>query len=454
MDKANSGNGNSFLDPASRSSQLYQQAVKVMPGGNSRTSIIYAPHPFYVQSGQGCVLTDVEGVERLDFHNNYTSLIHGHADPDVVQAINTQLQLGTAFGALTEPEIDLAKIITERVASIEQVGFANSGSEAVMLALRAARAYTGREKIAKFEGSYHGSYDYVEVNVSTSPDGMGPIGEPVSVFDSEGMPRNVLQDVVVLPFNNEAAVTRIIEKNRDTLAAVIADPLPSRAGLMPPKPGFYKFLRQITKQYGILLIADEVMMFRLAYGGGQEMFGMEPDLTTLGKIIGGGLPVGAVCGSAEIMQVFNPAGGHAKVPHAGTFNANPITMAAGKATLEKFSAAEVKKLNSLSDSFRTKLTQLFAQEKVRAQVLGAGSMFRIHLTSEPINSYRDSYLYPHKKEMMTRLFFELMKEGIYIAPEGLGCLSTPMTTKEVDRFIAAMEVSIAILVTLYPELRS
>lgn len=453
MDKENTGNGNSFLDPSSRSSQLYQQAVRVMPGGNSRTSIMYAPHSFYVQRGQGCVLTDVEGVKRIDFHNNYTSLIHGHADPDVIQAMSDQLQRGTAYGALTEVEIELAKIITERVASIEQVGFANSGTEAVMLAIRAARAFTGREKFAKFEGSYHGSYDHAEVSVSTSPDGMGSIEDPVGVLDSEGIPHKVLQDVVVLPFNNEAAVTRIIEKNRDTLAAVIADPLPSRAGLMSPKPGFYQFLRQITKQYGILLIADEVMMFRLAYGGGQEMFGMEPDLTALGKIIGGGLPVGAVCGSSEIMQVFDPAGGHAKVPHAGTFNANPITMAAGKATLEKFSASEVKKLNSLSDSFRTKLTQLFDQLKVRAQVLGAGSMFRLHLTSEPINSYRDSYLYPPKKEKMTRLFFELLKEGIYIAPEGLGCLSTPMTTKEVDHFVAAMEVSLATLVKAYPDLK-
>jgi glutamate-1-semialdehyde 2,1-aminomutase len=451
MDKAKKGN--KFLDPSSRSSHLYKEAVKVMPGGNSRTSIIFAPHPFYVQSGQGCVLTDVEGVERLDFHNNYTSLIHGHADPDVVKAMNEQLQKGTAYGALTEVEIELAKIITERVASIEQVGFANSGTEGVMLTLRVARAYTGREKIAKFEGAYHGSYDYVEVSVSTSPDGMGPIEEPVSAFDSEGMPSNVLQNVVVLPFNNEAAVTRIIEKNRDTLAAVIADPLPSRAGLMSPKPGFYKFLRQITKQYGILLIADEVMMFRLSYGGGQEMFGMEPDLTAMGKIIGGGLPVGAVCGKAEIMQVFDPAGGHARVPHAGTFNANPITMAAGKATLEKFTKAEVNRLNDLSDTFRAKLTDLFKQLKVRAQVLGAGSMFRIHLTSDPINSYRDSYLNPHKKERMTRLFFELLKEGIYIAPEGIGCLSTPMTMKEVDLFVAAMEASLATLVKEYPDLK-
>ncbi len=451
--KANTSSGNFFLDPSSRSSQLYQQAMRFMPGGNSRSTVFFPPHPFYALCGHGCIVTDVEGVERIDFHNNFTSLIHGHADPDVTQAVNNQLQLGSAFGAPTESEIELARLITQRVHSIEQVRFANSGSEAVLMAIRAARAFTGREKIAKFEGAYHGCYDHVEVSVTTAPEELGPITAPISVLDSGGIPQRVLQETIVLPFNNQEAVANIIERNHSTLAAVIADPTPYRAGLIHPQEGFFKFLREITRRYGILLIADEVMQFRLAYGGAQEIFSMEPDLTTLGKIIGGGFPVGAVGGASEIMWVFDPSRGRPRVPHGGTFNANPITMIAGKVTLEKFTAPVIKKLNDLGDSLRIKLNRVFSQAGVKAQVTGTGSIFRIHLTSDPLTDYRSSFLNPQKKEMMSRLFFKLLESGVIIAPNGLGCLSTPMSTKEVDRLVTAMGTSLATLVEEYPQLR-
>jgi len=453
INKINTGSGNLFLDPSSRSSQLYQQAMRYMPGGNSRSTIFLSPHPFYVQHGHGCIVTDVEGVERIDFNNNFTSLIHGHADPDVIQAVNNQLQLGTAFGAPTESEIELAKLITERVSSIEQVRFTNSGGEAVLMAIRAARAFTGREKIAKFEGSYHGCYDHVEVSVSAAPEEMGPTTDPISVPDSEGIPSRVLQEVIVLPFNNQEVVASIIGRNHNTLAAVIIDPMSSRTGLIPPREEFFQFLRQITKRYGILLIADEVMMFRLAYGGGQEMFGMEPDLTTLGKIIGGGFPVGAVGGSSEIMRVFDPSSGRPRVPHGGTFNANPITMVAGKVTLEKFTPPEIKRLNDLGENLRIRLNQLFSQTKVKAQITGAGSLFRIHLTSNPLTDYRSSFWDPLKREMMSRLLFKLLESGVVILPNGLGCLSTPMNIEEVDCFVAAMEASLATLIKEYTQLR-
>jgi len=449
----NTGFGNFFLDPSSRSSQLYQQAVKLMPGGNSRSTVFFSPHPFYALRGHGCIVTDVEGVERIDFHNNFTSLIHGHADPDVIKAVTDQLQLGIAFGAPTESEIELANLITERVSSIEQIRFANSGSEAVLMAIRAARAFTGREKIAKFEGSYHGCYDNVEVSVGTAPEEMGPITNPISVSDSEGIPSRVLRETVALPFNNQEAVASIIERNHNTLAAVIADPMPWRSGLIPPQEGFFQFLRQITRRYGILLIADEVMMFRLAYGGGQETFGMEPDLTTLGKIIGGGFPVGAVGGSSEIMQVFDPTSGRPRVPHGGTFNANPVTMVAGKVTLEKFNAPAIKRLNALGESLILKLNQLFSQARVRAQVTGVGSILRIHLTSKPLTDYRSSFLDPRGKEIMSQLFFKLLDSGFIIVPQGLVCLSTPMTVKEVNDFVSAMETSLATLIEEYPEIR-
>lgn len=451
--KATPAKGNLFLDPSSRSSRLYQEAKKYMPGGNSRITVFFSPHPFYAIHGQGCTITDADGVERIDFHNNYTSLIHGHADPDVIKAVNKQLQLGTAFGAPTESEIELAKLLTERIPSVEQVRFANSGSEAVLMTIRAARAYTGRDKIAKFEGAYHGGYDYMEVSVATSPKEMGPATNPIPVPDSEGITSGVLQDVIAMPFNNKEAVESIIEKNRNTLAAVIADPLPSRAGLVPPQKGFFPFLREITRKHGILLISDEVKSFRLSYGGGQEMFGMEPDLTALGKFIGGGFPAGAVGGRAEIMLVFDPSRGRPRVPHAGTFNANPVTMIAGRVTLEKFTRAAIKRLNELGESLINKLNELFVQSKVKAQVTGAGSLFLIHLTSSHLTDYRSSFPDQLQKEMMSRLFFKLLEAAIFIAPEGLGALSTPMTTKEVDSFLIAMESSLAYLIKEYPQLK-
>jgi len=448
-----STNGNFFLDPSSRSSQLYQKAKKYMPGGNSRITVFFSPHPFYAVRGQGCIITDADGVERIDFHNNYTSLIHGHADPDVVKAIRKQLPLGTAFGAPTESEIELAKLLTERIPSVEQVRFANSGSEAVLMTIRAARAYTGRAKIAKFEGAYHGCYDYMEVSVASSPKEMGRATSPIPIPDSEGITHGVLQDVITMPFNNTEAMENIIEKNRNTLAAVIADPLPSRAGLVPPQKVFFPFLREITKKYGILLISDEVKSFRLSYGGGQEMFGLEPDLTALGKFIGGGFPAGAVGGRAEIMQVFDPSKGHPRVPHAGTFNANPMTMIAGRVTLEKFNRPAIKRLNELGESLIKNLNQLFAQSKVKAQVTGAGSLFLIHFTSKLLTDYRSSFPDSLQKEMMSRLFFKLVEAGIFLTPEGMGALSTPMTSKEIDSFIAAMESSMTALVKEYPQLK-
>ena len=245
---ASSKAAKSFLDPTSRSAELYAEACKCLPGGNTRSSLFFPPNPWYAAKGKGYTITDVEGVDRIDFHNNYTSLIHGHADPDVIKAVTQQLQLGSAFGAPTESEIELAKLLVERVPSVEQVSFANSGTEGVYLAIRMARAFTGREKVAKFEGAYHGSYDDMEVSVGAPPAALGTVDGPRSIPDSEGIPAACLSNTVVLPFNNKDAVEKIITKHRKELAAVIADPLPSRMGMVKPDPDFYPFVREITKK--------------------------------------------------------------------------------------------------------------------------------------------------------------------------------------------------------------
>src|SRR5262245_2115907 len=267
------------------SRKLYQRAGGVMPGGNTRHSTVLAPYPIYVASGRGCRVTDVEGQERIDFLNNYTSLILGHANPLVTQAAQRRMALGAAFTMPTEAEVELAELLISRVSYIHRVRFCNSGSEAVLLAVKAARAFTGRPKIAKFEGAYHGIYDYVQVSEGPAPDEWGDPDAPASVCEPSSTPA-VAQDVVVLPWNNFEACRALIAKHRQDLAAVIADPQPLGIGLIAAKPGFLEMLREETKRHGVLLIADEVMSFRLSYQGAMHAVGISPDLTTLAKIIG------------------------------------------------------------------------------------------------------------------------------------------------------------------------
>jgi glutamate-1-semialdehyde 2,1-aminomutase len=325
-----------WAEAGSKSAALFARAQGVLPGGNSRTTVYMAPYPPYAASGDGCFITDVEGDRRLDCLNNYTALIHGHAHPSIVEAATRRLAQGASFPLPTPEEIELAALLCERLPSAERVRFTNSGSEAVMIALKGARAFTGRSKIAKFEGAYHGSYDYAEVSLSSSPETWGSLAAPASTAYSKGTPPAVLQDVVVLPFNHvEHTVARIEREARD-LAAVLVDPVPNRVGLVPAHAEFLNALREVTRAHGIVLIFDEVISFRVGYQGAQGALGVTPDVTTLGKIIGGGFPVGAVAGRADVMSVFDPTrGGPPAAPHGGTFNANPVTMAAGVATLNQ-----------------------------------------------------------------------------------------------------------------------
>lgn len=436
---ASTENLNRYLQPGSRSEGLYRRATRVMPGGNTRQTVFSTPYPFYVQRGHGCTVVDEDGQERIDFVNNLTSLILGHANPRVVEAVIDQVQRGSCFSWPTESEIRLAEILRERVASVEVVRFTNSGSEAVMVAVKAARAYTGRRKIAKFEGCYHGAYDYVEVSLDPTPEAGGDPRSPRPVLYSPGASPGILDDVVVMPFNDLDATEAILEREKDSLAAVIVDPVPNRAGLMPASPGFLPALREITRRHGTLLIADEVITFRLSYHGAQSLFGFDPDLTTFGKVIGGGYPVGGVGGSAEVMSVFDPTRGKPKMPHYGTFNANPVTMVAGVATLEQLTPESFGHLNGLGEAVRSRLNALFQRTGFDAQATGMGSIFRILMTSRPLVDYRSSLVPPERRELAQDLYMGLLARGVAITNTGLGCISMPMTMAEVDRLVEAVE---------------
>ena len=416
------------------SQALYARALKVMPGGNTRATVFMKPHPFYAAYGKGCRLTDVEGVERLDFTNNYNSLIHGHAHPAINDAVRAQIERGSAFPMATELEIRLAELLCERVASFDQVRFCNSGSEAIMNALKAARAATGKPKIAKCEGAYHGSYDFAEVSLAPTPQNWGN-ADPKSVAYAKGTPQSVLDEVVVIPFNRPQEAERILRANATHLACVLIDLMPNRAGLIPATPEFVAMLMRVREETGILIVLDEVITLRLGYGGGQQVFNIAPDLSAIGKIIGGGYPVGAIGGSAAVMQVFDPTQDDPPLPHSGTFNANPITMVAGEAAMRCFTADEVERLGALGGRARAGITRAFADAGIPGQVTGMGSLFRIHVHARALVDYRSSLMSTHEKAFLSAIVQHMRAHGIFINDRGVCSLSTPMGETEIDTFL-------------------
>jgi glutamate-1-semialdehyde 2,1-aminomutase len=417
----------------SRSYELYERARRSLPGGTARESTFARPHPTYVRAGHGCRMVDVDGVERLDFNGNFTSMINGHAHPAIREAAIRQIELGTSFPFPCVPEIELAEQLCARVATIDRIRFMTSGTEAVMMAIKAARAHTGRPKIAKCEGAFHGGYDYAEVSLDPSPDAWGPADRPASVGNARGTPRGVLADVVMLPFNDTESAARILEAERESLAGILIDPLPNRVGLIPARPEFLRLLRDFATANGVVLIFDEVIGFRLGYHGAQPEFGVEADLTVLGKIIGGGFPVGAVGGRERFMAVFDPSAGNPPLPQSGTFAGNPVAMAAGVANLQLLEPATFQRLNALGARARDSLTDALRVVGVEGQVTGLGSLFRIHMTARPFTTFRSARPEPEECERLGRLYRYFFDHGILIASTGLGCISTPMTEADIDR---------------------
>jgi len=422
--------------PSSNSDALYERALKVLPGGNTRTTVFELPHPPYAAYGKGCRLYDVDGNEYLDFVNNYTSLIHGHAHPEVIAAVREQLEHGSAFPFPTESEIRLAELLCERVPGFDQVRYVNSGSEAVMTAIKAARAFTDRPKIAKCEGSYHGSYDFAEVSLDSAPETWGN-AEPKSVAYARGTPRSVLDEVVVIPFNKPDEAEAILRAHADSLAAVLIDPMPNRGGLIPATQDFLQMLRRVTEENGILLLFDEVITFRLGYAGAQGLFGVTPDLTALAKIIGGGFPAGAVAGRADVMTVFDPRHGKADLPHSGTFNANPITMIAGETTMRLLTPVEFERLERLGDRAREGMRDAFRETGVEGQVTGLGSLLRFHMTSAMLVDYRSALMTEAQKSALTQVLKSLRSDGVFLNDRGVAALSTPMTEDDIDTLVSA-----------------
>ena len=418
---------------SSLSASLYERALRVMPGGCSRNTVLRKPHPLYAERGEGCYVTDVEGVKRIDFANNMASLIHGHAHPAVVAAVTGQLQKGSAFTMATEAEVVYAEHLCSRNPGFDQIRFVNSGTEAIMGCLKAARAYTGRPKIAKIEGAYHGLYDYAEISQISKPDNWGSSESPSSTPVAYGTPVSALNDVVVIPFNDVERSIAILNKHVSDLACVLIDPMPHRVGLVPADQNYVEALRKWTQENGALLVFDEVITFRSGYGGAQDWYSVQPDLTALGKLIGGGFPVGALAGRKDVMQVMNPLADKVLFPHSGTFSANPITMTAGLVTMELFDKAAVTQLNELTAYAMKQVTEAIRTADVPACVAGGGSMFRVHLKPEPPKDYRAAYATPAESAGINALIDHAFDNGLILINTCSATLSTAMTKTEIDQ---------------------
>jgi len=428
-----------------RSAALYERARKVLPGGVSRNTVLREPFPAYAERGEGCRIIDLDGVSRVDFSNNMASLIHGHACPAITRAVSEQLARGTAFMMATETEVVYAEHLCSRSPSFEMLRFVNSGTEALMVCVKAARAHTGRPKVAKVEGAYHGGYDYAEVSQSPKPETWGDRSRPRSVALAHGTPASALNDVVVLPFDDVEGAIALLDEHAEDLACVLIDLMPHRVGLRPASPAFVTALREWTIANGALLVLDEVITFRTEHGGMQARFPATPDLTALGKMIGGGFPVGAVAGRAEVMDVMNPRSSRYLFPHSGTFSANPISTAAGLAAMELFDQAAVERLNGLGERAIRGIEGAIERTGAAACVTGAGSMFRVHMKSRAPRDYREAYLTAAEGARLRALLDHLFEQGFVMINTCTATLSTPMTEAEIDALVAAIESGLEIV---------
>lgn len=400
-----------YLARTPRSRALFERATGSLPGGSTRTTVYTAPYPPYVAEGHGLEIRDVDGNVYRDFLGNYTSLILGHAHPSVVAAVEAQVRRGSAFAAPTESEIELAEEIRRRVPSIERLRFTSSGTEATMFAMRAARAFTGRPLVATFDHSYHGTHDGVMT---------GTAGVPA-----------VLGDLVVeLPWDEPDGVEAGLRGREHELAAIIIEPVQGAGGVRIPAPDFLPFLRRIADRLGALLIFDEIISFRIAPGGAQERFGVRPDLTALGKIIGGGYPLAAFGGRSDVMAIFDARTGGA-VSHGGTFNGNPVAAAAGLATLRELTPDVYLRLEALGERLRVAVARAIERDGLDARVTVFGSLFQVFAGPRATAFATGVAAGP-------TLFLALLLEGFYVAPRGMGAIPTVATERDVDELAAAI----------------
>jgi glutamate-1-semialdehyde 2,1-aminomutase len=422
----------------SKSQKLYELAKKLMPGGVNSPVRAYEPYPFFTSHAEGPIICDVDGNRYIDYCMAYGPLILGHAHRQVIKAVRQSLSKGTIYGTPTEAEVRLAEMAMKAFPSIEMIRLVNTGTEATMHAIRVARGYTGRKKIVKFEGGYHGAHDYVLVKAGS---GATTFCTPTSL----GIPEETSKNTFVLPFNNTALLQQFIDRYGEEIAAVVIEPVMGNAGPILPREGYLQDVRKITQEHGVILIFDEVITgFRLAFGGAQEYFKITPDMTTLGKILGGGLPLAAFGGKKEVMEQVSPLG---RVYQAGTFNGNPISVAAGLETLKILSKKPeiYEQLKRKGDRLRKSLQDIIEDRRVAVQVSGLESMFQIFFTKNAVTDYESVQTSDRTQFMNYQR--NLMKQRVFVPPSQFETcfISAVHTDTQVSKSLEAMDSAISLL---------
>ena len=418
-----------YASKTKKSKTLHERAKKVLPAGVSYGIRYFEPYPFYTAKAQGSKLYDVDGNEYVDFWLGHTALILGHSPPAVMEAVKKQLEKGTHYGTAHELEIELAEQVVKMVPNAEMVRFTNSGTEANMYAVRLSRAYTGKNKIAKFEGGWHGGYDALHTGVK----------HPFDIPESAGLTKGALQDTILLPFNNLEEVEKRLKNEK--VASIIIEPVLGAGGGIPAEKEFLKGLREFCNENETLLIFDEVITgFRLAPGGAQQYYGVKADLTVFGKILGGGFPVGAFCGPKEIMERLDatlyPRPQYSF--HGGTFTANPITMTAGLATLKLLEDGSlISQLNMLGEKIRKQLKEIFENNSLDIQVTGDSSLFNVHFTKEEVKDA--SAVFRADRKRLAEYHLTLIENGVFFLPTHAGALSTSHSKEDIDKLFSETE---------------
>jgi glutamate-1-semialdehyde 2,1-aminomutase len=434
-----------FNTPRSRSQEWFERAQESLVEGvnsPSRGAAVYAPGPVFLERGQGSRVWDADGNEYTDFMMSFGALIQGHAHPKLVEVVSQAIAEGSHFATATSAEVEAAERIRSMVPSAESVRFTNTGSEATMLALRLARAHTGRSKFLKFEGHYHGWYDPYLLNAhSHRLEQLGPPENPARIPDSQGIPASTFDDVVLAPWNDVAALERVMEQHGRELAAVISEPIMANMGCILPRDGYLPRLRDLTQDYGVLLILDEVVTgFRYAAGGCQEYYGIQPDISTFGKALGAGFPVGAVAGPRSILDRMRSSDN--MVLHYGTFNGHRLTMKVIAANLDLLAAPGVyQRLHIVGNAAIAGLREVFRRHKMKAIVQGFGPMFQIYFTErDAIHDYRDYCKYVDTQRY-SRFVHRLLDRGIYMTPaNGLHwIISTAHAGNDMEALIEAAD---------------
>lgn len=421
-----------------RSAHLFRRGKGVFPAGVTRSTIERDPIPIYVAKGEGAYVWDADGNRLLDLNNNFTTLIHGHGFAPVMEAVEKVLKMGTCFANPTEYEIALGELLVSRLPAMEQVRFVNSGTEAVMFAIKAARAFTRRSAIVRFAGSYHGAYDWAEA-------GQGGVivddasGRNLPKLGYPGAPQSIADNVLVLNFNDVAGIEHSIAPRANDVAAILIDPMPSRAGLLHPAPDFIATVSAVARKYGILVIADEVLNLRQGFAGASARYGLEPDLITVGKIIGGGFPVGAIGGRTDVMAVFGSDDEAPLLSQGGTFSANPVSMVAGKAAMEAMTLEAFDRLERLGDGLRKGLADVVLKRSAPFSVSGAASLFRIHPRRIAPTSFHMATMTSEENDVMRALSRHFLACGILLPFGAAACLSTPMSDADVESIVAAFD---------------